>query len=103
MYVYIPILVGKFKGYSAEEQQLSLEDLMDLLHSVDHERVVGGSDAVISDGALAALLDRSFTSKKVGAAATRAEAKTNRHEEVFKVLEERDIHGNVLRSVDTEC
>ena len=93
-------LTGKFKGGSAEEQQLSLDDLIDLLHSVDHERVVGGNGAVISDDALMALLDRSFTSKKAETAATtRAGANANRHDEVFKVLEERDVHGNVLHSM----
>lgn len=65
--------------------------------------MVGGSDAVISDGALMALLDRSFTSKKAETATkTQTEAKgNNRHDEVFKVLEERDVHGTVLHSMAT--
>ena len=42
------------------DETLSLDALVDLLHSVDHDKVANNKDAVaISDEALAALLDRS--------------------------------------------
>lgn len=79
--------------------QISLEALADLLNSVDHDKVVTSKDAVISDEALLALLDRSFSSSKqnqdVGSQKTK-------HTEVFKVLEESDEKGNILHNLETE-
>lgn len=92
---------GKFKGYGTnrEDEQLSVDDLVGLLQSVDHEKVVSSSDAVISNEALVALLDRSFSNKnpKVDSSAKPNEEK---HVEIFKVLEERDEHGNILCSME---
>ena len=98
-----PLHTGKFKGYSSEDQQLSLEDLVDLLHSVDHDRVVRTSDAVISDTALKALLDRTYTpsnSCKGGGGGGEREGE-GEHYGVFKVLTESDSdHGNILKTID---
>ena len=76
--------VGKFKGYNGTNTQFSLDDLMDLLHTVDHHKVVNSNDgAVFSDEALAALLDRNFNTEIV----------QDQHQppgttDLFKVLEE---------------
>jgi len=94
------ICAGKFKGYGVENQQLSLDALVDLLSSVDHDKVVTSKDAVISDEALGALLDRSFCSKKPQD--QEKENQTSKHSEVFKVLEVRDEKGNVIHNLDTE-
>ena len=83
-----------------ENQQLSLDALVDLLSSVDHDKVVTSKDAVISDEALGALLDRSFCSKKPQD--QEKENQTSKHSEVFKVLEVRDEKGNVIHNLDTE-
>ena len=57
-------MAGKFKGYNGTNTQFSLDDLTDLLHAVDHHKVVNSDDgAVFSSEALEALLDRNFTSK----------------------------------------
>ena len=94
-----PPLAGKFKGNTNDSAcDLSLEDLSDLLNSVDHDRVVGRDGQVISDDALAALLDRTATKRPVnecpdqGSDDNGDEGETN-HSGVFKVLE--DI-GNVV-------
>ena len=95
---YLHIYVGKFKGYGAENQQLSLDALVDLLNSVDHDKVVTSKDAVISDEALLALLDRSFSgeqNRKIG-------GQKAKHTEVFKVLEERDEQGNILHTLEAK-
>ena len=94
------ICAGKFKGYGVENQQLSLDALVDLLSSVDHDKVVTSKDAVISDEALGALLDRSFCSKMPQD--QEKENQTSKHSEVFKVLEVRDEKGNVIHNLDTE-
>ena len=100
MFVYI----GKFKGYSGEDQQLSLEDLASLLHSVDHEKVVESSDAIISDEALEALLDRSIQTGKEGGGGGggggKREGGGGQHEGVFKVIDEQDSSGNTLLSIN---
>ena len=80
---------GKFKGYSVEEQQLSLEDLVSLLHSVDHQSVVDSGDAILSDQALAALLDRRVTGERGGEL-----------EGVFKVIHEQHSTGNTLPGIN---
>ena len=80
---------GKFKGYSVEEQQLSLEDLASLLHSVDHQSVVDSGDAILSDQALAALLDRRVTGERGGEL-----------EGVFKVIHEQHSTGNTLPGIN---
>lgn len=94
--------LGKFKGYSGEDQQLSVDDLVDLLQSVDHDRVVNSKDTVISDDALRALLDRSSS---VMVAAEMAEEDGGKrkdlgapdgHETLFRVIEERDSSGKVI-------
>ena len=92
---------GKFKGYGVENQQLSLDALVDLLNSVDHDKVVTSKDVVISDDALAALLDRSFYSKQPQEQ-QKMESQTSKHSGVFKVLEVRDEKGNIVPNLDTE-
>lgn len=95
---------GKFKGFSSNND-LSIEDLVDLLHSVDHDKVVSSSDAVISDKALAALLDRTMSGSKqdLSSAGATEEAKkkmTVGHSSVFRVIAERDSHGNLINGED---
>ena len=90
-------VAGKFKGYSGEDQQLSLEDLISLLQSVDHEREVDSSDAIISDKALEALLDRSVSQPGEG---ERGERQSKEIEGVFKVIHEQDSSGKTLPSIN---
>lgn len=98
--------VGKFKGYSGKEQQLSLEDLTSLLHSVDHQKVVNSNDAIISDKALEVLLDRTFVKPSGdgnGVEMKENESITNdvrEHEAIFKVINEQDTPGNTLLSIN---
>ena len=98
--------VGKFKGYSGKEQQLSLEDLTSLLHSVDHQKVVNSNDAIISDKALEVLLDRTFVKPSGdgnGVEMKENESVTNdvrEHEAIFKVINEQDTPGNTLLSIN---
>ena len=90
---------GKFKGYSREDQQLSLEDLTSLLHSVDHESIVDSHDAIISDKALEALLDRSPGAMKEGEGKGASE-----HGGIFKVIAEQDsseLSINTCNASDT--
>ena len=97
------VFLGKFKGYSGEDQQLSLEDLASLLHSVDHEKVVESSDAIISDEALEALLDRSIQTGREGGEGGgegKGERGGRQHEGVFKVIDEQDSSGNTLLSIN---
>ena len=111
LYIVIFIITscpGKFKGYSGEDQQISLEDLVSLLHSVDHDEVVSNGDAVISDEALEALLDRSVGTEGKGNGAIKAaggegsgrERDGGKHGGVFKVILEQDSTRNVLQTVD---
>ena len=92
---------------------MSIEDLVELLHSVDHERVV--TNDVISDSALEALLDRTLRKDKVGvdragfeerereedslkaaAVSSAAAAAAAEHVGLFKVIAERDSRGNLI-------
>ena len=91
-------VAGKFKGYSGEDQQLSLEDLISLLQSVDHEREVDSSDAIISDKALEALLDRSVS--QPGEGEREGERQSKEIEGVFKVIHEQDSSGKTLPSIN---
>ena len=90
---------GKFKGYNRGDTQLTLDDLVELLKSVDHDKVVK-SQKIISDSALEALLDRNFTSenglKSVGGDSV------GEHTEVFKVIEEQVDGRSVLKSVNVD-
>lgn len=94
---------GKFKG-KANDYDFSLDDLVELLHSVDHHNVVDSSDAVVSDEQLEALLDRTLTSQEKK---TNKENKTSTtcssqpvggDQSLFKVIEERDADGHVTRA-----
>lgn len=96
------ITAGKFKG-KANDFDLSLDDLVDLLNSVDHHKVVDSRDAVITDEQLEALLDRTLTStekdrKKKIFSALSGHPKGDQH--LFRVIEERDTKGNVTRESD---
>ena len=93
----VPLYSGKFKGYSGEDQQLSLEDLMSLLQSVDHETVVDSNDVIISDKALDALLDRSIGTSGGGEA---GEGAHKEMEGVFKVIHDQDSSRNSLPSIN---
>ena len=92
-----PLYSGKFKGYSGEDQQLSLEDLMSLLQSVDHETVVDSNDVIISDKALDALLDCSIGTSGGGEA---GEGAHKEMEGVFKVIHDQDSSRNSLPSIN---
>ena len=93
----VPLYSGKFKGYSGEDQRLSLEDLTSLLQSVDHETVVDSNDVIISDKALDALLDRSIGTSGGGEA---GEGAHKEMEGVFKVIHDQDSSRNSLPSIN---
>ena len=84
---------GKFKG-KANDLDISLDDLVELLQSVDHHKVVDSRDAVMSDEQLEALLDRTLTSREKDQ--KKSDQKSNERN-LFKVIEERDTKGNVTR------
>ena len=97
---HLCIHVGKFKG-ATSDNDLSLDDLSELLHSVDHDKVVNSDGQIISDEALAALLDRTVRTKPVtvspdqGSDTSKVAGEGTSHSGVFKVLEE---IGNVVHS-----
>ena len=98
------LLVGKFKG-KASEIDLSLDDLVELLHSVDHHKVVDSGNAVITDQQLEALLDRTLTSQEnktsdKGTECTKSSLPVADDQSIFRVIEERDAKGNVIRDGD---
>ena len=99
--IIIILFIGKFKGLSSQ-CDISVDDLIDLLHSVDHDKVVNNQDAVISDKALAALLDRTMNNEQEGPsikdASITEQAVTNHYQDNFKVIAERDGRGNLIRS-----
>ena len=100
--VAVVLFAGKFKGYSKSDQNLTMDDLKDLLKSVDHDQVVDSSD-VISDKALAALLDRSLTSSTGATARHSQEDKVcndGAHSNLFVVLEEDSGNGGMLKGVN---
>lgn len=97
IYQYLFIVVGKFKGLS-NDSDLSIEDLVDLLDSVDHDKVVNSGDAVISDGALSALLDRDLNLDR--SSKTKKKQKSG-HSDLFKVIAERDANGNLIEAVSS--
>lgn len=96
----------------SSDYDLSIEDLVDLLHSVDHEKVVKSKDAVISDEALAALLDRTLTSDKMNSDPGFKEkekeddslksANSIVHLGLFKVIAERDSTGKLIGEQNSE-
>lgn len=110
---------------------MSIEDLVELLHSVDHEKVVSSKDAVISDAALEALLDRTLSKDKPSlsspsslpttdqssfkerkdegdtltasaSGSTNTGSSTVEHASIFKVIAERDSKGNLITSGDNQ-
>ena len=93
---------GKFKG-KANDFDLSLDDLVELLHSVDHHKVVDSRDAVISDEQLEALLDRTLTcqEKKKETESSTSSGCSAGDQSLFRVIEERDAKGNVIREDDS--
>ena len=97
------VTTGKFKGYSKADQNLTMDDLKELLKSVDHDQVVNSTD-VISDEALAALLDRSLSSSSAASARTNEEVAPSggevAHSNLFVVLEENTGEGTILKSVN---
>lgn len=79
-----------------------MDDLKELLKSVDHDQVVNSTD-IISDDALAALLDRSLSSSSAASARINEEATSSgegAHGNLFVVLEENTGEGNILKSVN---
>lgn len=80
---------GKFKGGEGRDSHstLSVEDLTELLESVDHDKVVNSED-IISDAALTALLDRSMLSNERDDSG----APSVDHDDVFKVVIEETNH-----------
>lgn len=112
MYNYICVLIlffpphvppGKFKGYGGAEEQLSLNDLSSLLNSVDHQQVIEGGETVISDAALAALLDRSFATERKTSEPGGDSGAAEEHASTFKVLEERSTVGSLLDQSQDDC
>jgi len=90
------VFAGKFKGLSSQ-CDLSIDDLIDLLHSVDHEKVVNNQAAVISDKALAALLDRTMTNNLDGSGSSGQSQSSSGHYPVnFRVIAESDSRGNLV-------
>lgn len=88
----------------SSDYELSIDDLVDLLHSVDHEKVVDSENAVISDEALAALLDRTLQGNR---ATEEGEdnvkgAGSTAHSGVFKIIAERDSSGKLIGEHSTE-
>lgn len=72
---------------------------------MDHDKIVDSLDAVISDEALAALLDRTLQSgqNKLNGEQeqdTLKKATSVVHSEMFKILAERDSSGNVISGQD---
>ena len=99
--VYCFLTPGKFKG-KANDFDLSLDDLVELLHSVDHHKVVDSRDAVISDEVLEALLDRTLScqeNKKEKESSVSSCCPAG-DQSLFRVIEERDADGNVTRKDD---
>lgn len=95
-------MAGKFKGLSSK-YDISIDDLIDLLHSADHEKVVNNQDAVMSDEALAALLDRTMSaSTMAGSKTSSVQSMATNHSDVFKVIAERDSIENLI-SLDNVC
>ena len=95
--IYAPhayAIAGKFKG-KVSDNEISLDDLSELLHSVDHDKFVNSDGKVISDKALSALLDRSFAKKREESNVpdTTKEGESDGQAGVYKVLEE---IGNVV-------
>ena len=89
----------------SSDYELSIDDLVDLLHSVDHEKIVDSENAVISDGALAALLDRTLQGDKAteeDAEGTLKGAGSIAHSGVFKIIAERDSSGKLVGEHSTE-
>lgn len=78
----------------SSDYELSIDDLVDLLHSVDHEKVVDSEDAVISDEALAALLNRTLQSDKIKE--KDEDSLKSTHLGIFKVIAERDSSGKLI-------
>ena len=80
-----------------------MDDLKELLKSVDHDKVVNSTD-IISEDALAALLDRSLSS---GGAVANKEATSSSgegtHSNLFVVLEENTGKGKILKSVNASA
>ena len=81
-------LPEKFKGNRASNA-LSIEELTDLLRSVDHDKVVKTND-IISDEALEALLERDFAVNPVNDSVN-----DTVHNKVFKIVKE-DVQNDVL-------
>ena len=104
VHIHVPfhyLTSGKFKG-KANDFDLSLDDLVELLHSVDHHKVVDSRDAVISDEQLEALLDRTLTSqeKDKDKEPSTSSCLPEEGQNLFRVIEERDAKGNVIRGGD---
>ena len=94
VFIVFHLYKGKFKGYNKSNIALSVDDLVDLLKSVDHDKIVK-SNEIISDFALEALLDRNFTHQK------RPNVKDDtKHDDIFKVVEEQNGSSNCVRWMD---
>uniref|UniRef100_A0A1X7TQS9 Proliferation-associated SNF2-like protein n=1 Tax=Amphimedon queenslandica TaxID=400682 RepID=A0A1X7TQS9_AMPQE len=75
---------GKFKGgKDGQSSAFTVEELVELLESVDHDKVVSSND-IISDTALAALLDRSMLTGSSGKSGTATVGPD--HDSIFKVI-----------------
>lgn len=94
MYLFI---IGKFKGgKDGQSSAFTVEELVELLESVDHDKVVS-SDDIISDTALAALLDRSMLTGSSGMSDSATVGPD--HDSIFKVIiEDKDDKDTSLSS-----
>lgn len=108
--LFVCCVIGKFKGLLSN-YELSVEDLIDLMNSVDHQKVVNSRDAVISDESLVALLDRTLQSEMNSDLGFKERGKekdnlktasSTTHSGVFRVLSERDSSGKLIAAYGCE-
>ena len=103
MFVCLFVSIDKFKGYNKSDATLSIDDLFELLHSVDHDNIVN-TQQVLSESALEAILDRSFGQRKLqncSDSENTVKKHNKKHCEFFKVVEEaQDNDGTALRSIN---
>ncbi len=102
------LLIDKFKGYNSKaDTAISLDDLMDLLQSVDHDKVVN-TQQILSDSALEAILDRNFASKETNNQVITenlikpAVNGVDKHCEYFEVVEQLGDSENTLKGINSE-
>ena len=78
-----------------------MDDLVELLKSVDHDKIVSSQD-ILSDSALEALLDRNFTheAKTTGVNSELPQVLEQKHSEFFHVFDDQG-GNNQMNGVNT--